>query len=110
MIEKKELNCKNNSIQSVELNLLNRQVEIILRSLEVYGYNLEYMLNSGDSSDEAKQEKIALLKYTYEQILASKAEQNTSKSNNTNNLSVFGKLLLKDSKEDIKANTSFKIV
>lgn len=109
MIEKKELNCKNNSIQSVELNLLNRQVEIILRSLEVYGYNLEYMLNSGDSSDEAKQEKIALLKYTYEQILASKAEQNTSKSNNTNNLSVFGKLLLKDSKEDIKANTSFKI-
>ena len=99
-----------NNIHSVELNLLNRQVEIISRSLEVYGYNLEYMLNSGESSDEAKQEKIALLKYTYEQILASKAEQNTSKSNNTNNLSVFGKLLLKDSKEDIKANTSFKIV
>ena len=79
-----------NNIHSVELNLLNRQVEIISRSLEVYGYNLEYMLNSGESSDEAKQEKIALLKYTYEQILASKAEQNTSKSNNTNNLSVFG--------------------
>lgn len=99
-----------NNIHSVELNLLNRQVEIISRSLELYGYNLEYMLNSGESSDEAKQEKIALLKYTYEQILASKAEQNTSKSNNTNNLSVFGKLFLKDSKEDIKANTSFKIV
>lgn len=99
-----------NNIHSIELNLLNGQVKIILRSLELYGYNLEYMLNSGDSSDEAKQEKIALLKYTYEQILASKAEQNTSKFNNTNNLSVFGKLLLKDSKEDIKANTSFKIV
>ena len=27
---------------------------------------------------------------------------NTSKSNNTNNLSVFGKLLVKDLKEDIK--------
>lgn len=35
---------------------------------------------------------------------------NTSKSNNTNNLSVFGKLLVKDLKEDIKTNTSFKIV
>ena len=52
-----------NNIHSVELNLLNGQVKIILRSLELYGYNLEYMLNSGESSDEAKQEKIALLKY-----------------------------------------------
>lgn len=103
-------NFDTSNIHSVELNLLDGQVEIILRSLELYGYNLEYMLNSGDSSDETKQEKIALLKYTYEQILASQAEQNTSKSNNTNNLSVFGKLLVKDSKEDIKTNTSFKIV
>ena len=46
-----------NNIHSVELNLLNGQVKIILRSLELYGYNLEYMLNSGDSSDEAKKKK-----------------------------------------------------
>ena len=46
-----------NNIHSVELNLLDGQVEIILRSLELYGYNLEYMLNSGDSSDEANKKK-----------------------------------------------------
>ena len=46
-----------NNIHSVELNILNGQVKIILRSLELYGYNLEYMLNSGDSSDEANKKK-----------------------------------------------------
>ena len=29
-----------NNIHSVELNLLDGQVEIILRALELYGYNL----------------------------------------------------------------------
>ena len=46
-----------NNIHSVELNLLDGQVDIILRGLELYGFNLEYMLNSSDSSDEMKQEK-----------------------------------------------------
>lgn len=32
------------------------------------------MLNSNDSSNEMKQEKIAMLRYTYEQVLASQAE------------------------------------
>ena len=67
----KEVNFDTNKIQSVELNLLNGQVEILLRSLELYGYNLEYMLNSTDSENEIKEEKLALLKYTYEQILSS---------------------------------------
>ena len=40
-----------NNIHSVELNLLDGQVEII------YG---------SDATDELKQEKIAMLKYTYE--------------------------------------------
>ena len=55
-----------NNIHSVELNLLDGQVEIILRALELYGYNLEYMLNGTEATDEMKQEKIAMLKYTYE--------------------------------------------
>ena len=38
-----------NSIHSVELNLLDGQVDLILRALELYGYNLEYMLNSNDA-------------------------------------------------------------
>lgn len=52
---------QNKDIQSVTLNLLNGQVDIILRSLELYGYNLEYMLDSIDGSDTNKEEKIAML-------------------------------------------------
>ena len=85
-----------NKIHSVELNLLDGQVEIILRALELYGYNLDYMLNSNDSSDDTRQEKLALRKYTYEQVLATQAEQIESKSNNTDNIPEFGKILIKD--------------
>ena len=82
-----------NKIHSVELNLLDGQVELILRALELYGYNLEYMLNSNDATDEQKQEKISMLKYTYEQVLASQAEQVDTKANNIDDLSSLGKLL-----------------
>lgn len=58
-----------------------------------YGYNLEYMLNSNDATDEQKQEKISMLKYTYEQVLSSQAEQVDTKANNIDNLSSLGKLL-----------------
>ena len=85
-----------NNIHSVELNLLDGQVEIILRALELYGYNLDYRLNRNDSSDDTRQEKLALLKYTYEQVLATQAEQIESKSNNTENIPEFGKILIKD--------------
>ena len=85
-----------NNIHSVELNLLDGQVEIILRALELYGYNLDYMLNSNDSSDDTRREKLALLKYTYEQVLSTQAEQIESKSNNTENIPEFGKILIKD--------------
>lgn len=81
------------NIHTVELNLLDGQVEIILRALELYGYNMEYMLNSSDTTEELKQEKISMLKYTYEQILSSQAEQVESKANNTSNLNSLGKLL-----------------
>ena len=40
------------------------------------------MLNSNDATDEQKQEKISMLKYTYEQVLASQAEQVDTKANN----------------------------
>ena len=98
-----------NNIHSVTLNLLDGQVELILRALELYGYNLEYMLNGSTTSDEEKQEKIAMLKYTYEQILASQAEQVQSKNNNLDNLNSFGKLLSKDF-IDAKSNTSLKAI
>lgn len=90
----KKFNVSN--IHAVELNLLNGQIELILRALELYGYNLEYMLNGIDTSDELKKEKIAMLKYTYEQILASQAEQVNSNTNNFDDLSSLGKLLNED--------------
>jgi hypothetical protein len=64
-----------------------------LRALELYGYNLEYRLNSNDATDEQKQEEISMLKYTYEQVLASQAEQVDTKAKNIDNLSSLGKLL-----------------
>ncbi len=64
-----------------------------MRALELYGYNLEYRLNSNDATDEQKQEKISMLKYNYEQVLASQAEQVDTKANNIDNLSSLGKLL-----------------
>ena len=63
------------AIHSVELNLLDGQVDLILRSLELYSYNLEFMLNAEESDEEKKREKLAQLKYTYEQVLSSLAEQ-----------------------------------
>ena len=98
------------AIHSVELNLLDGQVDLILRSLELYSYNLEFMLNSSDSSDDNKQEKLALLKYTYEQILASQAEQVQSKSNNIDNLSNLGKNLIKNGLKSINSEPELKVI
>ena len=109
-MENNEANFDVNNIHSVKLNLLDGQVELLLRSLELYGYNLEFMLNSSDSSDDNKQEKLALLKYTYEQILASQAEQVQSKSNNRDNLSNLGKNLIKNNIKSIEPEVELKIV
>ncbi len=92
-----------NKIHSVELNLLDGQVELILRALELYGYNLEYRLNS-NATDEQKQEKISMLKYTYEQVLVSQAEQVDTKANNIDNLSSLGKLLSNNFVQHSKKN------
>lgn len=108
-------NFNTSNIHSVEFNLLDGQVDIILRSLELYGFNLDYMLNNDDSSDEVKQEKMAMLKYTYEQILSSRAEQTVSQSNNNNKLSAFGEILSshafkKDENADNEKSKNFKVV
>lgn len=84
------------NINSVELNLLNGQVELILRALELYGHNLEFMLNSYDDvTNDERQEKLAMLKYTYEQVIATQAEQVNGKENSSNN-SLLGKNMQKN--------------
>ncbi len=85
------------NINPVELRLLNGQVDLILRAMELYSYNLEYMLNSSDATNDERQEKLAMLKFTYEQVLATQAEQVNGKSNNAeNDLSSLGKNMLKN--------------
>lgn len=110
-MQEQETNFNVNNIHSVELNLLDGQVDIILRGLELYGFNLDYMLNSSDSNDDIKQEKLALLRYTYEQVLSSRAEQQTAENGDyENKLSQLGKILLKENAFKEKNERKFKIV
>ena len=103
-------NFNTDNIKSVELNLLDGQVELILRALELFGHNLDFMLNNSDSSEELRQEKMALLKYTYENILSAQAEQVNGK--NIDNLPDLGKKLIKDGKilEIIPKDRKFNVV
>ena len=76
------INCKK-KIQSVKLNLQKGQVEIILRALELYKYNLNYMLDTEKCSDTERQEKLAMVQFTFEQVLSIQAEQVNGKSVDT---------------------------
>ena len=92
-----EANFNLDDINPVEIKMLSEQVDIILRALELYAYNLEYMLDGEKSSDDERQKKIAMLKYTYEQVLSDQAEQVNTKRNNTNNLTAYGQKMINDS-------------
>ena len=56
----------------------------------VLGYYFSYDKEVEKSSDDERQKKIVMLKYTYEQILSDQAEQVNTKRNNTNNLTAYG--------------------
>ena len=92
-----EANFNLDDINPVEMKMLSEQVDIILRALELYAYNLENMLDGEKSSDDERQKKIAMLKYTYEQVLSDQAEQVNTKRNNTNNLTAYGQKMINDS-------------
>ena len=85
-------------IQPVDMRLLSEQVDIILRSLELYAYNLEYMLNGENCTDNERQQKLAMLKYTYEQILS---EQDEQVNINNSNLTAYGQKMIKDAESRI---------
>lgn len=95
----------------VNLRLLDGQVDIILRALELYAYNLEFMLNTENSNENERQKKLALLKYTYEQVLSTQAEQVNGKSN-FDNVSNIGRKIIQDTKViDVIPNIrDFKVV
>lgn len=67
-------------MQFVDLRLQNGQVELILRAMELYGYNLKFMVNDTDITTEERSRKQAKLEYTYQQILAIQSEQINNKS------------------------------
>lgn len=100
-----------NDVIPVDLRLLDEQVDIILRALELYAYNLEFMLNTENSNDNERQKKLALLKYTYEQVLSTQAEQVNSKSN-FDNVSNIGRKIIQDTKviDVIPDIRDFKVV
>lgn len=77
-----EVKFNYDNIHPVDFRLLDEQVDIILRALELYVVNLDYMLDCEKSEDEERQKKIAKVKCTYEQVLSAKAEQVNAKSNN----------------------------
>lgn len=52
--------------------------------------------NGESITNKEKDKKLMMLKFTYEQVLATQAEQVNGKANNMDNISDFGKLLLKD--------------
>lgn len=75
------MNSKNakfdtDNIHPIKMILLEGQAEIILRALELYAYNLEYMLSLKDFKLENDEilNKRAKLKYTYETIASYCAE------------------------------------
>ena len=93
---------------------LSKTFRVTAQSPSTNQGGLDYMLNSSDSSDEAKQETMAMLKYTYEQILASRAEQVVSQSNNSH-LSAFGEILSnhafkREENNNIEKNKNFRVV
>ncbi len=63
----------------------------------VLGYYFSYDKEVEKSSDDERQKKIVMLKYTYEQVLSNQAEQVNTKRNNTNNLTAYGQKMINDS-------------
>lgn len=85
-------------LQTVNITLLNGQVDLILKAMELYAYNLDYMLTDDHSDSEERKRKIAMLKYTYEIVLSNQAEQVNGKVHNAETLNKFGRNMLNDQK------------
>ena len=74
------------AIKSVQLNLLDSQVNLILNALMFYKYNLEYVASMFSESEEERITELSKVIYTYEQINASKVEQLYSENIRTNGI------------------------
>lgn len=77
-----------NAIKSVQLNLLDSQVDLILNALMFYKYNLEYVASMFSESEEERITELSKVIYTYEQINSSKIEQLYSEEHKTNRICI----------------------
>ena len=75
-----------NDIKSVQLNLLDSQIDLILNALMFYQYNLEYVAVIFSESEEKRLTELSKVMYTYKQIEASKAEQLYSEDKKINRI------------------------
>ena len=75
-----------NDIKSVQLNLLDSQVDLILNALMFYQYNLEYVASIFSESEEERLTELSKVMYTYKQIEASKTEQLYSEDKKINRI------------------------
>lgn len=92
-----------NDIKSVQLNLLDSQVDLILNALMFYQYNLEYVASIFSESEEERLTELSKVMYTYKQIEASKAEQLYLEDKKIN------RICAKDV-NDIEIDSEFKIL
>lgn len=75
-----------NDIKSVQLNLLDSQVDLVLNALMFYQYNLEYVAAVLSKSEEERLTELSKVMYTYEQIKATKVEQLYSEDKKINRI------------------------
>lgn len=92
-----------NDIGSVQLNLLDSQVDLILNALMFYQYNLEYIASLFSKSEEERLKELSKVKYTYEYINSARSEQLYSKDKKINRI-------LAKKINDIKMDTELKIL
>ena len=100
------------NIVPVDLRLLNGQVNLILKSLELYAHTLEFMLDNEKSSDEEKQKKIAMVKYNFQEVLAHQAEQVNGKQNEFNKDNKFAQNMMQDNNiiDIIPSESKLKVI
>lgn len=78
-----KLNFDINTIRNNKINLLDCQIDLILRSLEFYSYTYQFIYpRKGKTESEEENLRICLVRDTYNQILKQFGE---SKFNNPTN-------------------------
>ena len=111
-MNEQDANFDAKNIVPVDLRLLNGQVNLILKSLELYAHTLEFMLDNEKSSDEEKQKKIAMVKYTFQEVLAHQAEQVNGKQNEFNKDNKFAQNMMQDNNiiDIIPSESKLKVI